>query len=91
MAANQPLTLTDGELLLDPTVYCMMVEALQYVTMTRPDISLAVGLISQYMHKSRTPHLQAVKRIFRYLLGTRHHGLLLHRSSPRTFLAYADD
>jgi len=38
-------TLTDGELLTDPTEYKSMVGALQYLTMTRPDIAYAVHVV----------------------------------------------
>ncbi|CAH9082167.1 unnamed protein product [Cuscuta epithymum] len=71
------LSHTDGELLADPTEYRSMVGALQYLTMTRPDITFDVQLVSQFMHAPRTSHLLAVKRIFRYLQGTIGHGLLL--------------
>lgn len=61
------LTLTDGELLADPTKYRSMVGALQYLTMTRPNIAYAIHVVSQYMHAPRTTHLHAIKHIFRYL------------------------
>lgn len=42
------------------------------------------------MHDSREPHLQALKRILRYVRGTTDHGLQLY-SSPTTHLtAYSD-
>jgi len=61
------LTFTDGELLADPIEYRSIVGALQYLTMTRPDIAYAVHVVSQYMHARGTTHLHAVKHIFRYL------------------------
>jgi len=61
------LTFTDGELLADPTEYRSMVGALQYLTMTRPNIAYVVYVFSQYMHAPHTIHLHAVKCIFRYL------------------------
>ena len=39
-------------------------------TSTRPDIAYAVGQLCQVCHRPRTRHLEAVKRVFRYLLGT---------------------
>jgi len=69
------LSLTDGELLTDPTYYCCMVGALHYLTMTRPDIAYVIHVVSQFMHAPRTSHLNAVKRIFKYLQGTTDHGL----------------
>lgn len=42
------------------------------------------------MHSPRQTHLQAVKRIFRYLVGTIQHDLLLYRHSRTELHAYAD-
>lgn len=67
-----------------------MVGTLPYVSMTRPDISFAVNLISQFMHQPKLPHLQAVKRIYRYLAGTSTHGLVIERCSPTALTAYAN-
>jgi len=59
------LTLTDGELLADPTEYGSMVGALQYLPITRPDIAYSVHVVLQFMHARRTTHLDAAKCIFR--------------------------
>ncbi|CAH9122907.1 unnamed protein product [Cuscuta epithymum] len=91
LASRTTLSLSDGELLVDSTEYRSMVGALQYLTLTRPDITYAVHLVSQFMHAPRTTHLFAVKRIFRYLQGTRDHGLWLqHSDRPTCVLAYSD-
>jgi len=66
-AARILLSLTDGELLVDPTEYRNMVGALQYLTMTYFDIAYAIHVVFQFMHAPRTTHLHAVKRIFRRL------------------------
>ncbi|XP_030461333.2 uncharacterized mitochondrial protein AtMg00810-like [Syzygium oleosum] len=90
LASKTLLSANDGEVLASPTLYRQMVGALQYVSMIRPDISFAVNLVSQFMHQPRLPHLQAVKRIYRYLAGTSTHGLLIERGSPTSLTAYAD-
>lgn len=91
LASRATLSLSDGELLSDSTEYRSMVGALQYLTLTRPDITYAVHLVSQFMHAPRTTHLFSVKRIFRYLQGTRDHGLWLQPSAkPICVLAYSD-
>jgi hypothetical protein len=41
------------------------------MTSTRPDICYAVGLVSRYQSNPGKEHWQAVKRIFRYLQGTK--------------------
>ena len=43
---------------------------------TRPDICFAVGLVSRYQSNLGSTHLQALKRIMRYLCGTT--DLVLH-------------
>ncbi|CAH9146417.1 unnamed protein product [Cuscuta epithymum] len=91
VATRTSLSLTDGELLADATEYRSMVGALQYLTLTRPDITYAVHLVSQFMHAPRTTHMLAVKRIFRYLQGTLDHGLWLQKSVRSLCLvAYSD-
>ena len=91
LPSRTTLSLTDGELLADPSEYRSTVGALQYLTMTRPDLTYAVHLVSQFMHAPRTTHLSAVKRIYRYLIGTVDHGLWLRPSKDVTIIiAYSD-
>ncbi|GKE44872.1 uncharacterized mitochondrial protein-like protein, partial [Tanacetum coccineum] len=64
--------------------------ALQYLTITRPDLSYAVNQVSQFLHSPTQDHFQAVKRILRYVKGTIGYGLtFLHASKP-TILGYSD-
>jgi hypothetical protein len=82
LAANEKLSLSDGTMLSneDATTYHSVVGALQYLTLTRPDISFAVNKVSQYLHSPTTQHWSAVKQILRYLCGTLGYGLYLRRS-----------
>ncbi|KAK2354410.1 putative mitochondrial protein [Trifolium repens] len=61
----------------DPFMYRSVVGALQYATLTRPEISFAVNKVCQFMSHPLEAHWVAVKRILRYLKGTLHHGLCL--------------
>ncbi|XP_014519584.1 uncharacterized protein LOC106776617 [Vigna radiata var. radiata] len=63
----------------DPTTYRRMVGSLRYLCNTRPELSYSVGLVSRYMECPRTSHLNAVKRILRYLQGTYSYGVLLRK------------
>jgi hypothetical protein len=74
----------------DPSTYRSLVGALQYLSFTRPDVAYAVQQVCLYMHDPRESHLNAVKRILRYLRGTVDYGLQLHRSSPTSLTAYTD-
>jgi hypothetical protein len=62
----------------EPTHYCSLVDALQYLTFTRSDISYAVQQVCLHMHGLREPQMTTLKRILRYLQGTLDCGLLLH-------------
>jgi len=50
--------------------YRGMIGSLLYLTASRPDIVFAVGLSSRFQICAKESHLSAVKRIFRYLVGT---------------------
>lgn len=69
------LSASDGDPLPNPMHYRSIAGALQYLTLTHPDISYAVQQASLFMHAPRTAHFQLVKRILRYLKGTSHFGL----------------
>ena len=65
LASGSKLSAYDGAPLSDATEYCSIVGALQYLTLTKPDICYAVNQVCQFMHALTTVHLQAVKRILR--------------------------
>jgi len=75
MAANQQLpTLTEAEV--DITDYQRCIGSLMYLMIcTRPDIAYSVGVLSRHVACPGKTHMQAVKRIFRYLRGTSHYKL----------------
>ena len=67
--------------------------ALQYATLTRPEISYAVNKVCQYMANPLDSHWAVVKRILRYLKGTIFHGLFLQPASvskPMALYAFCD-
>ncbi|GKB84732.1 retrovirus-related pol polyprotein from transposon TNT 1-94 [Tanacetum coccineum] len=59
----------------DATLYRVMIGSLIYLTSSRPDLIYVVCLCARYQAKPTEKHLQAVKRIFRYLKGTINMGL----------------
>ena len=61
---------------IDVQTYQQAIGCLTYVsTATRPDISAAVGVLSQYMSRPSEDHWFSVKRVLRYLKGTLKYGL----------------
>ncbi|XP_019175631.1 PREDICTED: uncharacterized protein LOC109170953 [Ipomoea nil] len=53
------------ELFNNPTQYRRIVGALQYLTITRPDLSFSVNRLCQFMHAPTTDHWAMVKRVLR--------------------------
>ncbi|KAG2871790.1 hypothetical protein PC117_g28168 [Phytophthora cactorum] len=60
------------------------------MTATRPDIAYAVGYVSRFMEKPQEEHWVAVKRIFRYLQGTKTHGICFKPGNNIDFRGYSD-
>ncbi|CAL8137985.1 unnamed protein product [Prunus armeniaca] len=83
------LSLSDGDPLSNPTEYFSIVGALQYLTLTRPNIAFVVNHICQFIHQSTTIYWLDVKRILRYLNDTFTLGLL-YSPSTLQLSAYAD-
>jgi hypothetical protein len=78
MTPNKLHKKRDDEAACDRNLYQSMVGSLMYaMTATRPDIAYAVGAVSRYSHDPSELHAVAVKRIFRYLAGTRNMRLVL--------------
>ncbi|KAA3474440.1 hypothetical protein EPI10_024732 [Gossypium australe] len=98
---NQKLTLVEydectrlnngnDELILDVAVYQRLLRRLLYLTNTRLDISFAVQHLSQFMHKPKKSHLEAVLRVVRYIKKDPGQGILLSTFGKSQLVAYCD-
>uniref|UniRef100_A0A2N9HMP5 Reverse transcriptase Ty1/copia-type domain-containing protein n=1 Tax=Fagus sylvatica TaxID=28930 RepID=A0A2N9HMP5_FAGSY len=67
-----------------------LVGSLIYLIVTRPDISYAVHIVSQFMAAPRSLHYAAVLWILWYLKDTLFHGLHFSSQSSLTLQAYSD-
>ena len=56
MATSLQLSTTSGDPLPSPTEYRSVVGALQYLVITRPDISFAANKVAQFMHSPTIAH-----------------------------------
>jgi hypothetical protein len=71
--------------------YASLIGCLNYLANnSRPEIQFAVHQCARYTHPSTKAHSTAVKRIVRYLLGTRDKGLILKPTNEITLDMYAD-
>ena len=74
----------------DATLYKQIVGSLMYLTSTRPDIMYVVSLISRYMEHPTETHLNAAKRIFRYLKGTADYGIWYKKDRNSSLVGFSD-
>jgi histone deacetylase 1/2 len=93
MASSTKLTKFGSNYVSDPNFFRSIVGGLQYVTITRPEISYSVNKVCQFLSSPLEEHWKAVKRILRYLQGTLHHGLLIKPAStsePMSLVGFCD-
>ncbi|GJU39378.1 retrovirus-related pol polyprotein from transposon TNT 1-94 [Tanacetum coccineum] len=74
----------------DPSHYRGMIGTLLYLTASRPDLQFAICMCARYQARPTEKHLNAVKRIFRYLKGTVHRGLWYPKDSSIALTAFAE-
>ncbi|XP_021317812.1 uncharacterized protein LOC110436001 [Sorghum bicolor] len=81
---------SNGVLIDDATSYRSIAGALQYLTLTRPDIAYAVPQVCLHMHAPRDVHQTMLKCILRYIKGTLTLGVQLWAAPTPTITAYSD-
>ncbi|GJZ20909.1 putative ribonuclease H-like domain-containing protein, partial [Tanacetum coccineum] len=74
----------------DVHLYRSMIGSLMYLTTLRPDIMFVVCACARFQVTPKVSHLQAVKRIFRYLKGQPKLGLWYPKDSPFDLEAYTN-
>lgn len=87
---SRKLSAYEGNDLKDATMYRQLVGGLIYLTITRPDISFAVGVMSRYMQSPKKPHLEVVRRILRYIKGTLGYGIMYKKGGDCKLVGYCD-
>ena len=87
---NHKLATSTSKELMDPTRYRRLVGRLIYLAHTRPELSYAIHLLSQFMHSPRTEHWDAVMRVIRYLKNNPGQGILLRAGSDLKLTAWCD-
>jgi hypothetical protein len=86
MTVGCKLSKEDDSKVVDPKHYRSMIGSLLYVTYSRPDVKQVVGMMARFQAER---HVQAVKRIFRYLKGTIYLGLWYPSKNSFSLRAYS--
>ncbi|GJS66122.1 retrovirus-related pol polyprotein from transposon TNT 1-94 [Tanacetum coccineum] len=74
----------------DQTQFCSVVSSLMYLIASRPDLVFAVCMCARYQESPTKKHLEALKRVFRYLRGTINWGLWYLKDTAMALTAYAE-
>ncbi|RDX85047.1 Copia protein, partial [Mucuna pruriens] len=88
--SNMKLMVKQGDPYSDPERYRRLVGKLIYLTITRPDISFAVGVVSQFMQAPCVDHWTLVLCILRYIKKTLGQDLLYEDKGDTHILCYCD-
>ncbi|RVW98461.1 Retrovirus-related Pol polyprotein from transposon TNT 1-94 [Vitis vinifera] len=90
MDPNVKLVPGQGEPLGDPGRYRRLVGKLNYLTITRPDISFPVSVVSQFLQSPCDSHWDVVIRILRYIKSTPGQGVLYENRGHTQVVGYTD-
>ena len=90
MDPNVKLLPRQGEPFSDPKKYKRLVGKLNYLTVTHPDISFVVSVVSQFLNSPCVDHWNAVIRILKYIKGSLRKGLLYGHNNHTRVVCYSD-
>ena len=90
MAANAKLTNDPSGEFVDVTLYRSMIGCLLYLTANHPDIAFSVGVCSRFQSNPKVSHLNAVKRIIKYVSRTCDYGLFYSKESNLSLAGFSD-
>ena len=75
----------------DPTLYRSMIGSLLYLTASKPNISYNVGVCARYQANPKESHVNAVKRIIKYVKSTSNFGVWYDKDTNDVLVGYSDD
>ena len=90
MNPKERLCKQDGTSQVDEGYFRSLISCLMYLSATRPDIQFAVSLLSRFMHCATEMHLQAAKRVLRYIKGTTDYGVKFKNCQNFRFYGFSD-
>ena len=87
---GKPLIVLGGEPMKNQKLYMSVIGSLQYVTHTKPNLAFVINRLSQFLQSPTMTHWNAVKRVLRYLKGTKDMGLHIKHSDELNLSSYLD-
>lgn len=90
MEQNVKLSKTDEETLPDASCYRHLIGCLLYLTVTRPDITYSVQILSQFLDSPKQSHYHAAMQVLRYIKNSPGRGILLSSTNSTQLQAYCD-
>lgn len=90
LASTTTLMLHDGTPTNNATQYQRIIGALQYLTLTRPDLSFSINKLSIFMHKPTSLHLQHLRRLLEYFKSTINFAIVIRKPHSFNMIAYTD-
>ncbi|KAK2452145.1 putative mitochondrial protein [Trifolium repens] len=90
MEQNQKLALDTGPMFADPSRYRRLVGRLIYLTITRPEITYSVHILSQFMQAPHQAHWDAAMRVLRYLKSSPGQGIILPKDNDLQLVGFCD-
>lgn len=90
MVTGYKLSKDDESPEVNQSTYRSMICILLYLTASRPDIMQVEGLVASFQANPKEIHVNAVKRIFKYLRGTIKYGLWYLKGKYFSLIAYVD-
>ncbi|XP_047270513.1 uncharacterized mitochondrial protein AtMg00810-like [Capsicum annuum] len=90
MNVNEKLISDDGAGLADARCFRRIVDGLNYLSHTRPDIEFSISVVSRFMHNLKKHHFGVVKRILRYIAETTDFGIWYSKTSDFRLFDFTD-
>ena len=70
----------------NPSIFRSLIGSLRYLLNSRPDLTYSVNYLSRFMSKPSSEHMNAAKRVLRYIKGTSSFGLRYERGMKKHFV-----
>jgi len=87
---NHKLVMTIGQILNDTTRYRRLEGKLIYLTITWPELTYAVLILSQFIQAPKIEHMEAARRVLCYLKGSVGEGIFLKANNNLQLFGFCD-